>query len=66
MDITAMLDALNSAYETLERPQISGLKTIHAKTAVDRTLQAEFDAALSRISSSLTQGAHKRYAQTQK
>ena len=50
MDIAAMLDALHTAYETLERPQISGLKTIHAKTAVDRTLQTEFDTVLSRIS----------------
>jgi hypothetical protein len=49
MDIMEMLDRLRSAYDTLDHPDISGLKTIHQKTPVSAAIQAEFDAALSRI-----------------
>ncbi len=49
MNLGQLMDTLRSAYEQLEHPQISGLKTIHQKNPVDSALQAEFDAVLSRI-----------------
>jgi hypothetical protein len=49
MNIADLLDTLRSAYEQLDHPQMSGLKTVHQKTAVEAALKAEFDTALSRV-----------------
>lgn len=49
MNLNQLMDTLRSAYEQLDHPQMSGLKTIHQKSPADSTLQAEFDAVLSRI-----------------